>query len=101
MSQMIINVIMLHLVIVYVVDISGFLESLKTGLSYVLKRDVISLKPIDCSVCMSFWIIGFYCMAFGEISLIASAFIGCVFAFLAPLTEALMTKIIIFYDDIL
>lgn len=46
---------------VIVIDISGFIDSFKTGLKWLITKGKFSnsdyrLKPIDCSFCMSFWV---------------------------------------------
>lgn len=46
---------MLMLCVVFVIDCSGFTESWKRWLSRWLKVRVGSVKPFDCSLCMTFW----------------------------------------------
>lgn len=59
---MILNIILITLIIVYIWDISGFVQSVKrlilkklTGLSRP-DPDKVSWKPFDCSRCMTVWI---------------------------------------------
>lgn len=42
-------------IVVIIVDISGFVDSVKTLIGKVLHINNVSLKPIDCSFCMNFW----------------------------------------------
>lgn len=48
-------------IVVFIVDISGAVESLKTGIKRIFTKGKMSssdfsLKPLDCSLCMTFWI---------------------------------------------
>lgn len=48
-------------IIVYIVDISGAVDSLKTGLKWLItkgkmKDNNYTLKPFDCSLCLTFWV---------------------------------------------
>lgn len=40
---------------VFIVDLSGFRESMLDALSRFLKGPVRSLKPFTCSLCMTWW----------------------------------------------
>ena len=42
-------------IVVIIVDISGFIDSIKAFIGKVLHINNVSLKPIDCSFCMNFW----------------------------------------------
>jgi hypothetical protein len=47
-------------VVVVIIDLSGFIDSVKSGLKRWATRGRMSdpnytLKPIDCSFCMTFW----------------------------------------------
>jgi hypothetical protein len=57
---MILDLICIWFICVLVIDISGFIDSIKYGLSYLLTKGKIPttdyrLKPIDCSLCATFW----------------------------------------------
>ena len=54
------DLILMSIVVVTIVDISGAVDSLKSGLKWILTKGKMSnsdytLKPIDCSLCMTFW----------------------------------------------
>ena len=54
------NLLIINLVVILIVDISGFVPNLKRFISKWLTKDRItttefSLKPFDCSFCMTFW----------------------------------------------
>lgn len=48
--------IIVALVAVYIVDVSGFTESWREGLSRLLNvKRLRPLPPFDCGTCMAFW----------------------------------------------
>ena len=43
-------------IVVYIVDLSGFTESWKGWLTRLFKgKEAKSIKPFDCSLCMTWW----------------------------------------------
>lgn len=57
----IINLLLLQLIIVFIIDISGAVSSFKGLLSRWLTKGTINsknyaLKPLDCSLCMTWWV---------------------------------------------
>lgn len=59
--MVLINLILIAYITVFIVDISGAIESFKSGLKWLLTKGKMKnsdyvLKPIDCSLCMTFWI---------------------------------------------
>ena len=46
---------MLMATVVFIVDLSGFVQSVKAGLSRWLGAKVGSMKPFDCSLCLTWW----------------------------------------------
>jgi hypothetical protein len=57
---MVIELLIVSVITIYIVDLSGIMESIKRGLWLWLKGDVpykdYRLKPFDCSLCMVFWV---------------------------------------------
>lgn len=58
--MVIINLTLIAAIVVFIVDISGAVDSLKSGLKWILtkgkmKNSDYQLKPLDCSLCMTFW----------------------------------------------
>ena len=54
------DILLIAVIIVVIIDISGFIDSLKSGLKKVLTKGRMSdpyysLKPFDCSFCMTWW----------------------------------------------
>ena len=50
------NALLLTIVVIFIVDISGFVETVKPAVNKLLRRDQFErLRPFDCSLCMVFW----------------------------------------------
>lgn len=50
------NLLLIAICVVMIVDISGFIDSVKIGLKRWLGiRGGVTLKPFDCSLCMTHW----------------------------------------------
>lgn len=104
-NMVIANLLLLSVIIVFIVDISGAVDSLKSGLKYLftngkMKGSDYRLKPIDCSLCMTFWVGLIYLFIIGKFTLpyitvvcILSAFSGLVKSSIL-LVEDCITKII-------
>lgn len=55
-----IELLLLQLIIVFVIDISGFVDTMKSKLAKLLtngkfKSPDFRLRPFDCSLCATFW----------------------------------------------
>ena len=61
----------ISIIVVIIVDISGFIDSIKTFVGKVLGINNVSLKPIDCSFCMNFWASLGYLLITNELSITA------------------------------
>lgn len=50
------NLLLIAICVVMIVDISGFIDSVKIGLKRWLGiKGGVTLKPFDCSLCMTHW----------------------------------------------
>ena len=58
-------------IVVIIVDISGFIDSIKSLIGKVLGINNVNLKPIDCSFCMNFWASLIYLLITNELSITA------------------------------
>lgn len=58
-------------IVIIIVDISGFIDSIKAFIGKVLHINNVSLKPIDCSFCMNFWASIGYLLITNELSITA------------------------------
>lgn len=92
-----IKMIMLLFIVVFVIDISGIIESIKRLLWRIIagKREYQNyrIKPFDCSLCMTFWTISLYSI-YNDIDVIQSIFCGTLFAFISMFVSYLLRKII-------
>ena len=61
----------LTVIVVIIVDISGFIDSIKTLIGKVLGINNVSLKPFDCSFCMNFWVSIAYLVITNELTITA------------------------------
>lgn len=57
----VLNTLFITVIIVLIIDISGFIENLKRLIFRLLngksvKYKDFNLKPVDCSFCLSFWV---------------------------------------------
>lgn len=70
-----INILLIAVICVCIIDISGFVNSMKSALSKLLTKGKLSnsnysLKPFDCSLCMTFWIGLIYLIICNSISIL-------------------------------
>lgn len=75
-----VDVILITLIVVCIVDVSGFIDTIKSLLKRIMTGGKMSdpnysLKPIDCSLCCSFWTNLIYTIATGQFSLWILTFI--------------------------
>ena len=59
------------IIVVIIVDISGFIDSIKNLIGKVLGINNVKLKPLDCSLCMTFWVSMVYLVIASELSITA------------------------------
>lgn len=60
MGSVIFNLFLISILVVYIVDISGAIDSLKSGIKWVLTKGKMNnsnyrLKPLDCPLCCVWW----------------------------------------------
>lgn len=70
------NILLLAIVTVFVVDISGIVDTCKGYLGKWLNIKVGRLRPFDCSLCMTFWVCLVYAICVGSISIPMLAYIA-------------------------
>lgn len=70
------NITLLAVVVVFVVDISGIVETLKEGIGKLLKIKVGRLRPFDCSLCMVWWSCLIYALCVGCFTIPILAYIS-------------------------
>lgn len=87
-----IDILLLALVVVYVVDISGIIDTLKETIGKVLHIKVGRLRSLDCSLCMVWWVCLIYAICVGSFSIPMLAYISLL-SFLAIRLADLMRLI--------
>ena len=84
MINTILSLLFITVICVFIIDISGAVDSLKSGLKWIftkgkMKGSDYRLKPIDCSLCASFWIGIIYLLIIGKFTLFYLTMV-CLFA---------------------
>ena len=79
-DMVIIDLILMSMIVVFIVDISGAVDSLKSGLKWILTKGKMNnsdyrLKPLDCSLCMTFWTGLIYLLVIHQFTLPYIAFV--------------------------
>lgn len=63
------NIIIITICVVFIVDISGVIDSIKGFLSLWSGKNILHLKPFDCSLCMTFWVGLVYILCYHSLTL--------------------------------
>lgn len=98
----IINLILIQWIVVFIVDISGVMDNIKSLIMKILTKGKIDsnnyrLKPIDCSLCSTFWIGLIYLLCTSQFTIPYIALV-CLLSATTPLTLELFDTI---YDLII
>jgi len=80
---MILNFLFITLLWVFIIDLSGFIETIEDGLSRWLKGRARVPKPFSCSLCMSWWTNLIYMLCVWDFTF-PYVCIVALFAFLTP-----------------
>ena len=103
----ILNLLLIQVIVVFIVDISGAIDSLKSGLKWIITKGKMKgsdyrLKPFDCSLCSTWWSCIIYLLCVGKftipyiaIAALLSTFCGITKSTIYML-EDLFTKVIRF-----
>ena len=80
---------------VIVIDISGFVHSIKVAIGKYLKISPNSfrIKPFDCSFCMTFWVSMIYLLVVGRFTLVNIAVVLLLCCLTTPLKNLIMSLI--------
>lgn len=94
---MIIDLILIQLIIVYIIDLSGAVESLKLFISKILTKGKIQttnfdLKPFTCSLCMTWWIGLIYLLICHSFTIPYIALVALL-SYLTPLSSSILLLI--------
>lgn len=68
------DLFLISVIVVIIIDISGITDTIKSLIKRIITRGMLSdpnysLKPIDCSFCMTFWTGLVYMLCVGTFSL--------------------------------
>lgn len=95
-----IELALLAIVVVFIVEVSGVMFTLKNALGKVLGINISRLRPFDCPLCMVWWALLVYALCVGELSVYTMAYISLLSALSARiadimrLCDELLTKLI-------
>lgn len=94
---MIIDLILIQLIIVFIIDLSGVVDSIKLFVSKHLTKNKIvttnfSLKPFDCSLCSTWWIGLIYLLICHSFTIPYIALVALL-SFLTPLSSSILLLI--------
>ena len=81
------------IICVLVIDISGFVHSIKAAIGKYLKISPNSfrIKPFDCSFCMTFWVSMIYLLVVGRFTLVNIAIVLLLCCLTTPLKNLIMS----------
>lgn len=86
----IIDLILVALVTIYIVDLSGFTETLLKVISAYKGRKITELKPFSCSLCMVWWVCLIYAAIVGNLTIPIVALIALLSLLSVPSGQLLM-----------
>ena len=95
--MILLNLLIMNLAVILIVDLSGFIPNFKRFISKWLTKDKFtttefSIKPLDCSYCMTFWILLLYLLFTGQFTF-ATLFAVLMLTHLTDVTRQLMLLI--------
>lgn len=75
-----INLLVITAIVCFIVDISGFVDSIKRGIWRVImgkdkQYQEFNLKPFDCSLCCSFWVGLIYLLCVGQFNVLMIGYV--------------------------
>ena len=86
----IIDIILVALVTIYIVDLSGFTETLLKVISAYKGRKITELKPFSCSLCMVWWVCLIYALIVGKLTIPVVALIALLSLLSVPFGQLLI-----------
>lgn len=94
---MILDLILIQCIIVYIIDLSGVVDSFKLFISNILTKGKIQttnydLKPFTCSLCMTWWIGLIYLIICHSFTIPYIALVALL-SFLTPLSSSILLLI--------
>lgn len=93
-----INLFILTCIIVFIIDLSGFVDEMVKRLyyKYIKVGDyhtlIPKLKPLTCSLCLSFWVGLIYLLITSQFTITMLGYV-CLLAFLSPIIGDILVMI--------
>lgn len=96
------DIFLISVIVVIIIDISGITDTIKSLIKRIITRGMMSdpnysLKPIDCSFCMTFWTGLVYMLCVGTFSLWMVTYL----LLLCVMTPVIKDVIILFRNTII
>ena len=87
------NLFSILIISVLVIDISGFVHSIKAAIGKYLgiSPNSFRIKPFDCSFCMTFWVSVIYLLVVGRFTLVNIAVVLLLCCLTTPLKNLVMS----------
>ena len=87
------NLFSILIICVIVIDISGFVHSIKAAIGKYLgiSPNSFRIKPFDCSFCMTFWVSMIYLLVVGRFTLVNIAIVLLLCCLTTPLKNLIMS----------
>ena len=89
---MILNLLLITLIIVFIIDLSGIIDSIEEALSKWLKGKARVPKPFSCSLCMSWWTNLIVLLCLHQFTLVNISIVA-LFALLTPVFSTFMVLV--------
>ena len=91
----ILSLLLIQVIVVFIVDISGAIESLKSGLKWVLTKGAMKgsdydLKPFSCSLCSTWCACLIYLLVTGHFTIPYIAFVAFQCTFCAQIKDTIL-----------
>lgn len=92
---MLMKLVLIAFICVFIVDISGAIDSLKSGLKWIftkgkMKGSDYRLKPFDCSLCTTFWVSILYLLITGTFTIKYLALVCLICTFCEIIKSAIL-----------
>lgn len=84
------NLLWITLIIVFIIDISGFIDFVKDRLARWLGVKSVSIKPFDCSLCSTWWSGLIYLAVIGKFTLANIALVAGFALMAMPLSQIIL-----------
>ena len=76
--NVLLDVIFIQIIVCFIIDLSGFIQSIEEGLSKLLKFKCVIPKPFSCSLCSGWWINLIYLIAVHQFTLPYVVFVAII-----------------------